>query len=235
MDCLRADRSWDVVLIGCGKRKRTERSYAIDLYNGGVFRAHLAIAGHLGEEPWILSAEHGLIPPRRAIDPYEREIDDFSAEEVSRWNEQIRAGILRETGAVVGLPGHAGGSARDPALLLPLRERLAKMTPVEWRFGPVMQPRVLVLAGPRYVDGWAPALRALGVRVDDPLRGYTVPERRMFARRFLAETPAWRDGDDPDERGWTRAEQLDAFADAFDFERMEIGEPAAPDPQLGLW
>lgn len=42
MECVRNNRSWDVVLVGCGKAKRAEVSPAIDLYTGPVFAAHRA-------------------------------------------------------------------------------------------------------------------------------------------------------------------------------------------------
>jgi hypothetical protein len=52
------------------------------------------------------------------------------------------------------------------------------------------QPSILVLAGARYVDGWAPEARALGVTVDEPLRGLELGARRAFARELLLRTPA---------------------------------------------
>lgn len=107
-------------------------------------------------------------------------------------------------------------------------------SPSDWAFGPPMQPSVLVLAGAPYIDGWADRARAAGVRVDDPLRGYDLVERRMFARRFVAETEAWKVGEG-DARGWSRREQLQDFVDAFELERApSMDELEADDAQLGL-
>lgn len=73
------------------------------------------------------------------------------------------------------------------------------------------QPSILVLAGARYVDGWADDARALGVTVDDPLRGLELGARRAFARELLL-TPARRLSDSlaPSPR-----DQLLAFAANF--------------------
>jgi hypothetical protein len=128
---------------------------------------------------------------------------------------------------------------RDPAYDIPnIRERVLALaaSPSPWAFGPPAQPSVLVLAGAPYIDGWANRARAAGVLVDDPLRGYDLVERRAFARRFLAETEAWRVGEE-DDRGYSRREQLMDFAGALEFERLpsidEI-EAVEPAPQLGL-
>lgn len=48
---------------------------------------------------------------------------------------------------------------------------------------------ILVLAGRDYVDPWAPQLRALGVVVDDPLRGLEVGERLQFVDELKRATP----------------------------------------------
>jgi hypothetical protein len=57
------------------------------------------------------------------------------------------------------------------------------------------QPSILVLAGARYVDGWADEARALGVTVDEPLRRLELGDRRAFARELLLHTPARRFSD----------------------------------------
>lgn len=51
-----------------------------------------------------------------------------------------------------------------------------------------IQPVVLVLAGPDYVDGWRTRLGADFI-VDDPLRGLMVGERRQFAADLAVHGP----------------------------------------------
>ena len=86
--------------------------------------------------------------------------------------------------------------------------------------------RVLVLAGVKYLAGWLDRVRALGVRVDDPLKGYEVGDRRTFANRFVAARPAA-----------DRREQLLGFG--AELERVLAAEVAAATatsrPQLNLW
>ena len=74
------------------------------------------------------------------------------------------------------------------------------------------EPSILVLAGARYVDGWAPEARALGVTVDEPLRGLELGARRAFARELLLGTPARGLSDTLDT---SPRDQLLSFAAAF--------------------
>ena len=74
------------------------------------------------------------------------------------------------------------------------------------------RPSILVLAGARYVDGWAPEARALGVTVDEPLRGLELGARRAFARELLLRTPARSLSDTLDA---SPRDQLLSFAAAF--------------------
>lgn len=74
------------------------------------------------------------------------------------------------------------------------------------------QPSILVLAGARYADGWAPEARGLGVTVDEPLRGLELGARRAFARELLLRTPARSLSDALDV---SPRDQLLSFAAAF--------------------
>ena len=238
-DALRAPWCWDLVLIGCGKSKRPEQARAFALYTGPVFAAHLAIVWHLGlPMPHVLSAQHGVFLAGAFIEPYDRTLSDLSAAELVRWNDAILALVARAAAEVMRGRENAR-LVRDPAYDLPIRERLKALTPPRWSFGPPTQPSVLVLAGAPYIDGWADRARALGVRVDDPLRGFDLGERRTFARRFVAETSRWDPAGNwnPEEVGWTRREQLLAFRDGLELESIPEfadDEPAPPRRQLDL-
>lgn len=249
---------WDLVLLGCGKSKRADAAPARDLYTGPVFSAHRAIVDHLGLHFSILSAAHGVIGENADLEPYDQAIGDgrhtipgpvpyqaardrkrgqMPIAPRERWCDAVLRVVL-EMAAGQMLRRDSIALVRDPAYQIQeIKQRVAALAaaPSPWAFGPPAQPSVLVLAGAPYIDGWAARARALGVRVDDPLRGYTLGERRVFARRFVAETPAWAVGED-DERGYTRSEQLLSFLDGFELERLPSmddaagGEPA----QVGL-
>jgi hypothetical protein len=62
----------DVILVGCTKAKRTERSAARDLYDASdLFRRRRAYAEATGL-PWgILSALAGAVSPTTVLDPYD--------------------------------------------------------------------------------------------------------------------------------------------------------------------
>jgi len=62
----------DVVLVGCTKAKRSERSAARDMYDpSDLFRRRREYAESSGL-PWaILSARLGVVEPDRQIDPYD--------------------------------------------------------------------------------------------------------------------------------------------------------------------
>lgn len=260
-DTLRSTMSWDLVFVGCGRAKRQHEARARDLYTGPVFRAHWAILQHLAIWPSVLSAEHGVIEHGAEVEPYQREIGDgrhFIAGPVplqtarekksgqvpiaprERWCDAVLRVVLTDAARLmrsrdcISLP-------RDPAYdIKDMKQRWAAMQaragqPI-FAFGPPQQPAVLVLAGVPYIDCWADRARAAGVRVDDPLRGYDLLERRAFARRFVAETPAWECGEQPEDRGYTRAEQLLSFVADFELERALTMDDVADERgvQLGL-
>lgn len=217
MTIARASWCWDRVWIGCGASKRAARSPALELYTGPVFAAHLAIASHLNHVPDVMSAEHGVVPWVAEVDPYDTVLSTIAS------RARFSALVLHEVQRLLEEVARLRARRDDDDAGLP--------------------PSILVLAGAPYIDGWAGQARAMGVRIDDPLRGYQLGERRAFARRFCDETPSWRDVSAWTETeaspGWgTRREQLLAFVDQVDLERVggvdevPLSEPMA---QLGLF
>lgn len=180
---------YDLVLLGCGKAKRSQPARARDLYTGPVFGAHRAIVDRLGLRFFVLSAKHGPVRDLEEIEPYDTRLDQVDPE---LWAEHIYRFITAKARAVAG-----------------------------------REFRVLVLAGVRYLGGWIDRVRALGIRVDDPLQGYEVGERRVFASRFAAARPA----DDPREQLLSFGAELRSV--------MAAGRAAAAaarlPPQLSLW
>lgn len=223
---------WDLVWIGCGAAKRAERSPAIELYTGPVFAAHRAIADHLDLHPQILSAAHGVVEPQRELDPYDQTLDD--AEHRARWS----AGILEVVRALT-TNATRGSFVGYPDIAIPLKSR-----PNPWEIdyagavGPAVQPSILVLAGSLYIDGWIDEARALGVRVDDPLRGLSQGERRAFAADFVRRTRAWGPGEHGLEEPGSRRDQLLAAVAEYRAARRPRRPPRrrpAPPPQIQLF
>jgi len=220
-DATRTRWSWDRVWIGCGKQKQPGCAPAGELYTGPVFAAHKAIVEHLGLLARhggfeVLSALYGVVPCETVIEPYEATLDD--AEQRRRFSELVFAEVL----ALVDEIDASRRKLGDPDA-----NTWGRVGPA---FGPPLQPSILVLAGAPYVDGWAGRARALGVQVDDPLRGYQLGERRQFADQFRRLYPAWPPEGDPEGTGATRREQLLDAVDCFDFERGEEATalPATP-------
>src|SRR5690606_31102397 len=128
------------------KVQREER--LIDLYSGPVYLAHKAILEHvvgLHTVHGILSALYGWAEPDRRVKPYNMRLDTVA--ERQEWSGNILAQIRKwleaeSSGELFLLDG-------DPRMIPSARK----------------QPKILVLAGSDYVDGWAPEARKLGVLV----------------------------------------------------------------------
>lgn len=83
-----------IVVLGCGKNKRTGVKAAIDLYTGSSFRRRLRLARLLTQNDdliYILSAKYGLLHSQDRIATYDLRYLELSSEERVRWKEQVRA------------------------------------------------------------------------------------------------------------------------------------------------
>jgi cytoplasmic iron level regulating protein YaaA (DUF328/UPF0246 family) len=82
-----------VVLISCGKKKRTQKCKARDLYISDLFKKNLQYAAKLAPDKiFILSAKYGLEDLDDEIEPYDLTLNDMSAFEIKRWAD----GVLRQ-------------------------------------------------------------------------------------------------------------------------------------------
>lgn len=82
------------LLIGCGGKKRRERSMARDLYTSGYFKLKVAFATSL-RKPWaVLSAKHGILMPERKVHPYDLSLGDLDEAGVRRWAEDVAEQFL---------------------------------------------------------------------------------------------------------------------------------------------
>lgn len=84
-----------IVVVGCGKQKREDAAKASDLYTGGVFSAHKAIADHFGGIDYVVSAKMGLVRGDKVISPYDTTMQDLTPSERSTWASQVGAAISR--------------------------------------------------------------------------------------------------------------------------------------------
>lgn len=80
-----------VYLVSCVSKKRSTPTHARDLYTSDWFvKARRYVDGTCS--PWfILSAEHGLVPPDLVLAPYERTPNAMSAPERKAWASQVKA------------------------------------------------------------------------------------------------------------------------------------------------
>lgn len=94
----------DVVLVGCTKTKRTERSAARDLYDpSDLFRRRRSYA-EAQTAPWaIVSALYGLVEPDQQIDPYELTIAQRGTAAYGGTKHWART-ILRRCFELAGIP-----------------------------------------------------------------------------------------------------------------------------------
>lgn len=80
----------DVALIACSKSKAKGPAPARELYDSPLFRkSYRYVRSRSPEQIYVLSAKHGLVPDDEVISPYDRTLNDMSAEEVREWAESV--------------------------------------------------------------------------------------------------------------------------------------------------
>lgn len=80
-----------IVLIACASRKKVHPAPARDLYQSALFSKSLMYAegGLKPDGILILSAKHYLLRPDEVVAPYDRTLNNMSAEEVRAWAETV--------------------------------------------------------------------------------------------------------------------------------------------------
>jgi hypothetical protein len=79
-----------IVLISCGKKKRSYRTQAQSLYLGALFIKSLAFAKKMNPDAiYILSAKHRLLELEQEIEPYDLTLKTMSSIEVKNWADQV--------------------------------------------------------------------------------------------------------------------------------------------------
>ena len=79
-----------IVLIGCGKGKREERSKIRDLYTGTLFKFNLIYAEmHSPDAIYVLSAKHKLIELDTKVEPYDQTLNNMRSEKIRDWADDV--------------------------------------------------------------------------------------------------------------------------------------------------
>jgi hypothetical protein len=88
-----------IVLISCGKTKRSQKSRAEALYISERFVKSLRYAKTLTSEEYIfiLSAKHGLLPLDKEIEPYDKTLIAMSATEKQDWAQNVLSSLRKVT------------------------------------------------------------------------------------------------------------------------------------------
>ena len=76
-------------LLSCVRKKRSTATAAKDLYISDWFRKARAYVEHRGGPWFILSAAHGLLSPDTVIGPYEKTLNDMSAQQRREWARRV--------------------------------------------------------------------------------------------------------------------------------------------------
>lgn len=76
-----------LIVLACSKTKGTERTSAIDLYQGQLFRKAVDYKQHFytGSISVILSAQHHVLKTYEQVDPYNLALKDMTKAEREAW------------------------------------------------------------------------------------------------------------------------------------------------------
>ena len=80
-----------IVLLSCGKKKRTRRAKAGDMYVGPLFTKSLDYAKQKlsPDKIFILSAKHGLLGLGDEIEPYDKTLNNMGERERCQWASKV--------------------------------------------------------------------------------------------------------------------------------------------------
>jgi len=117
-----------IFLLSCVGQKQPNAARAADLYTSAWFVKARRRVEETGDPWFILSAEHGLLPPEQVIEPYDSTLNTMPAAERRDWARRVQdqMDVTLPAGAdeIIVL---AGGRYREN--LMPyLRRRFLKVT-----------------------------------------------------------------------------------------------------------
>jgi hypothetical protein len=159
MSCNR-DR-FDLVLVGCGARKRSGVAPAGDMYTGDLFELSRAWAERNAPRWAVLSAKWCLLWPDEKIQPYNLALQTQPAAWRNKW-ARIAADMVNES---------RRGPCDDGPAIIGRRAFCGR--------------RVAILAGAAYADPLRPLLEADGYTVNEPLRGLFIGQRKQWLQLAL--------------------------------------------------
>ena len=84
-----------IYLVSCVSQKRKQACAAQDLYVSDLFRKARRYAEESGCSWFILSAEYGLVAPRKVIAPYERTLNKMRVADRRAWGEKVAAQLIK--------------------------------------------------------------------------------------------------------------------------------------------
>lgn len=87
-----------IVCISCVKSKKDTASQAKDIYTSALFKGMYSYAKKLNPKSiFILSAMHGLLHPDQIIEPYEKTLNNMSADEQRAWARHVLIQLEMQT------------------------------------------------------------------------------------------------------------------------------------------
>lgn len=87
-----------IYLIGCGKSKMQYACPAKEMYTGTLFQKSYAYAKAMHPDKiFILSAKYGLLDPELKIEPYDKTVKDFSAQQARKWADDVFTALEEKT------------------------------------------------------------------------------------------------------------------------------------------
>ena len=123
-----------LALVSCTKKKAAVPSRASELYAPSTFfRMAFALARHVAQSTFILSAKHGLVHPDQVVAPYEQTLATAGRDERRRWASATYRDLCarpeyREAKTIIWL---AGDSYRGELMPLVARDGKRSIIPMD--------------------------------------------------------------------------------------------------------
>lgn len=91
-------------IVSCGSRKADEKCPAQDLYTSTHFQLKRRWAELYCDGWLILSAEHGIVRPRKNLEPYDTSTRDLDEDELEAWVADVKQNLWYRTHSYEGTP-----------------------------------------------------------------------------------------------------------------------------------
>lgn len=101
-----------VGLVGCVKEKRRSVAPARDLYTSPLFAGRRRAVETTCDSWFVLSALHGLVPPDKRLEPYDKTLNSLGHAERRRWSTHVLRDLEAHLGPLHGIHFelHAGAT-----------------------------------------------------------------------------------------------------------------------------